>query len=101
MKLKIGDTIKVTRGKDRGKEGKIERVLPAQAQVVIAGINLHRRHVKAKSGRPGEIAQIAVPLPFANVTLICPQCHHPTRVGFSLDKTGKKIRLCKKCGAPI
>ena len=114
MKIKKGDTVKVLIGKDKGKTGKIERVLPKDDRVLIAGVNEFKRHVKSqaqnpaslasRSGRQGgqksEIVTITKPLPASNVALICPKCKKVTRIGFKIEK-GKKVRICRKCKKEI
>lgn len=96
MKLKIGDTVKVTLGKDRGKTGKIEAVLPKRNSVVVAGTNMYKKHVKRSGDKAGQIVDLARPLNAAKVALICPHCHQPTRVGYQ-GEGNQKTRICKKC----
>jgi large subunit ribosomal protein L24 len=97
MKLKKGDTVKVVAGKDSGKTGKIEKVMPKLAKVVVEGMNQYKRHVKSRMpGQKSEIITLTKPLPVANVQLICPKCKKPTRVGYKLLKDDK-TRICKKC----
>ena len=97
MKLKRGDIVKVTAGKDKGRTGKIEKVLPKPNKVVVAGVNLYKRHLKPRGeSKPGGIVDIVKPLPVSNVALICPKCGQPTRVGFRVTKK-EKVRICKKC----
>jgi len=101
MKLKKGDLIKVTRGKDLGKTGKIDKVFSKVNKILVAGINQYKRHLKARSQRqPSEIVTIAKPIPVSNAVLICPKCQLATRVGFSYEDD-KKIRICKKCKQKI
>lgn len=101
MKFKKGDEVKIIRGKDKGKTGKIEKVYPKKNTVLIPGVNLYKRHLKARSQRePSEIITKAKPLPVANVALICAKCHLTTRVGFVI-KDDKKIKICKKCQQAI
>lgn len=101
MKLKKGDEIKVTKGKDKGKGGKIDTVLPKIAKVLVLGINEYKRHVKARTqNQKSEIVTITKPLPVSNVMLICPKCHKPTRVGYIIAN-GEKKRICKKCEQKI
>lgn len=97
MKIRKGDKVRVTAGKDRGRQGTVERVYVNQETVVLPGVNLYKRHMKRdpQSGQGG-IVEIPRPIPVANVMLICPKCAKPTRVGFTIDKT-KKYRVCKKC----
>ena len=100
LKLKVGDQVKVTLGKDKGREGKIDKILIKDSSVLVSGINLYKKHVKGRSGQKGGIYDIPRPLNFAKVALMCPSCKKSTRVGFKLvDK--EKLRICKKCGKEI
>jgi large subunit ribosomal protein L24 len=101
MKLKKGDNVKIVLGKDRGKEGKIEKVFSKLGKVLVTGVNQYKRHLKARSqGQPSEIVTITKPLPLQNVALICPHCKVQTRIGYNLAKNGK-IRVCAKCDKKI
>ena len=101
MKLKKGDNVKIVLGKDKGKEGKIEKVFGKIGKVLITGVNQYKRHLKARSqNQPSEIVTITKPLPFPNVALICQHCKLPTRIGFRLEKNDK-IRVCRKCDKKI
>lgn len=96
-KFRVGDEITVTAGKDKGKKGKIEKVLPKEAKVVVAGINMYKRNMKGSSKvRQSGIIDIVKPISLGNVAIICPKCKLPTRVGFVL-KNKEKNRVCKKC----
>lgn len=102
MKIKKGDKVLITRGKDRGKSGKIARALPAKLMVVVDGLNLRKKTIKAKrGGEKGRIISIAWPMRVENVMLICDACGKPTRVGFRSMDGKKKIRYCKKCEATV
>ena len=105
MKLKKGDIIIVTVGKDKGKSGKIEKVFLTQETVLVPGGNQYKKHVKKQSEqRPGEIVTLSRPLQIGNVALVCPKCKQPTRVGYQIledKKLAKKIRICRKCDQPI
>ena len=97
MKFRKGDEVKVTGGKDKGKTGKIERVLPLEHKVVITGINMYKRHLKAQDAkRPAGIIDIVKPVPVGRIALLCPKCKQVTRIGFSIDGDKKK-RICRKC----
>jgi len=98
LKFKKGDAIKVTLGKDRGREGKIEMVYPKKMLALIPEVNMIKKHVKAAAtkDKKGGIFEIPKPLSFGKFALICPNCKKVTRVGFA-DKEGKKVRVCKKC----
>jgi large subunit ribosomal protein L24 len=100
LKFKKGDTVKITAGKDNGREGKIERIFPKEGKVVIPGINVYKKHMKGNQGQKGGIYDIPKALPYAKIALLCPKCKKVTRVGFKL--TGKdKSRICRKCGREI
>lgn len=97
MKLKKGDEVIVTVGKDRGKKGSIEGVYPKKNKVKVSGVNIYKRHLKPRGeGKPGGIIDIIKPLSFSNVALLCPKCGQQTRVGYKIEG-GEKIRICKKC----
>lgn len=100
MKFKIGDNVKITAGKDRGREGKIEKVFPKVLKVLVPGINLYKKHVKGFQGQKGGIYDIPRPLGLGKIALICPKCKKITRIGFSM-KGEKKMRICKKCKKEI
>jgi large subunit ribosomal protein L24 len=101
MKLKKGDLVKIVRGKDKGKTGKIEKTFPKINKVLINNVNQFKRHLKARSqNQPSEIITLTKPLPVTNISLLCPKCHLQTRIGY-LEIKGKKNRICKKCKAEI
>lgn len=101
MKIRKGDLVKVIYGKDKGREGKVEKVYQKQKKVLIGGINVYKRHFKKSEQLPqGGIIEVPRPLDVAKVMLICPVCKKPTRVGYK--KEGKrKFRYCKKCDSKI
>ena len=102
MKIKKGDTVKILMGKDAGKTGKVEVVKMSLDSVIIPGINEFKRHVKSRvQNEPSEITTITKPILASKVALICPKCKKPTRVGFMLNKSGKKVRICRKCKKEI
>lgn len=98
MKLKVADVVSVTSGKDKGREGKVARVIPLRHLVIVEGVNKYKRHLRRRGkDQPGSIIERERPLPVANVALICPQCKQPTRVGYRENREGKKVRICRKC----
>jgi len=102
MKLKKGDRIIVIAGKDKGRKGKVEKILPKLNKVLIPGINVYKKHLKPRGeGQPGGIIDVVKPLPLSNVALLCPKCGKQTRVGYQLDKKGEKNRICRKCQTVI
>ncbi len=100
LKIKVKDKVKVRSGKDKGREGVVEKIFPKENKVLVDGINLYKRHVKGVYGQKPGIYEIPRPLYVSQISLICPRCSKPTRVGFSL-KEGKKVRFCKKCKSEI
>jgi len=101
MKLHKGDTILVTAGKDRGKQGKIEKVWPKEDVVLVPNINTYKKHRKSQGeGKPGEILVISRPMNAAKVAIVCPKCKLQTRVGYRTDGA-LKIRVCRKCKGDI
>lgn len=101
MKLKKGDTIIVTTGKDKGKKGKVDKVLPGQGAVVVAGVNVFKRHRKKKDEKnAGGIIDITKPVAVSKLALVCPKCNQPTRVGYIVVKDEKE-RICRKCEQKI
>ena len=102
LKFKIGDAVKIVAGKDKGKDGKIEKVFPKEKTVLVPAVNLYKKHVKPTMTADGKggVFDIPRPLPFAKIALICPNCKKQTRVGFKVEKD-QKIRICRKCGKLI
>lgn len=100
IKFKVGDKIKVLTGKDKGREGEIERIIPQKAKVLVPGINIFKKHVKGVPGQKGGIYEIPRALPFSKIALICPKCKKATRVGFKFVD-GEKVRICRKCKREI
>lgn len=93
-------------GKDRGKEGKILQVFPKHQKIVVEGLNIRIKHVRARSAsQKGQKIEFPSPIDVSNVSLVCPRCAKPTRVGIAMakDDAGKldRSRVCKKCKATI
>ncbi|OGD38489.1 50S ribosomal protein L24 [Candidatus Azambacteria bacterium RIFCSPLOWO2_01_FULL_46_26] len=107
MKLKKGDIVLIIKGKDRTKKGKILKVFTAESKIIVEGINLRKKHAKARrAGQKGQIIEISAPISAANVKLLCPKCALPARIGFkvAVNDEGRKVgkfRICKKCKAEI
>ena len=102
LKIKKGDRVRVLTGKDRGHEGEVMRVLPSAGKVIVDGANVAKKHQRAtKATMQGGIIDKDMPLPVANVALLCPSCGKTTRVGFKIDKDCTKVRACKKCGGEM
>ncbi len=98
MKVRTNDTVLVTKGRDRGKQGQVQRTFPAEGKVVVEGMNMVKRHAKATRGaRQAGIIDKEMPMRAANVVLMCTHCNRPTRVAFRFLADGTKARVCKKC----
>jgi large subunit ribosomal protein L24 len=102
VRIKKGDTVEVIAGKDRGKRGEILRVLPKANRVVVQGLNLRKKHQRARPGAGGrqlapEILTFEGAMDAANVMLVCPKCGERVRVGYRRDEDGNGSRVCKKC----
>lgn len=102
LKIKNGDTVKVLRGKDAGKTGKVTQILPALEKVVVDGVNTMVKHIRSpRKGERGQRIEFFGPLHVAKVALLCPKCNKPTRVGYHIatgeDGKQQKNRQCKKC----
>lgn len=101
MKIKKGDNIIVRSGADKGKTGKVVRAFPKEGRVIIEGINMKKKHQRARrAGAKGQIIEFAAPLRVSTIALIDPKSGKATRVGFT-KKGDKKIRIAKKSGAEI
>ncbi|OGG31470.1 50S ribosomal protein L24 [Candidatus Gottesmanbacteria bacterium RIFCSPLOWO2_01_FULL_46_9] len=97
MKIKKGDQIIVTTGKDKGRKGKVDAVDPQANTVTVPGVNIYKRHQKKKDEQhQGGIIEFTRPLSMGKVALMCPKCGKQTRVGYIVTK-GEKERMCKKC----
>lgn len=101
MKVKKGDTVFVTSGKNKGKTGKIIRVFSVENRVTVEGVNMRVRHMKPrKAGQKGQRIEKPVPLAVANVKVVCPKCGKPARTGYRIQGSVKQ-RICKRCGAEV
>jgi large subunit ribosomal protein L24 len=100
MKIRKDDTVVVLSGKDKGKQGKVVRVLPDARKVVVEGVNVAKRHQKpTRSMQQGGIIDKAMPIDASNVALVVDG--KPTRVGYRVDPQGQKVRVAKSTGADI
>ena len=99
-KLKKGDKVVVLAGRDRGKEGEIEKVMPSDGRAVVSGVNVVIRHVKQSAQSQGGRIPKSAPIQLSNLALVDPKEGGPTRVGFKFVD-GKKVRFAKKSGEII
>ncbi|MEX1112194.1 MAG: 50S ribosomal protein L24 [Candidatus Andersenbacteria bacterium] len=101
MKIKQGDTVRILTGKDRGKKGKVMAVLPLRDRVVVEGINMVKKHVRArKAGAKGQRVSVAAPIHVSNVQLIDPQTKKGTRIRITRENN-KRQRVARTSGEVI
>jgi large subunit ribosomal protein L24 len=105
QKVKKGDKVEVIAGKDVGERGEVVSVHPKDDRLVVSGVNVGKKHEKARQiGNRQIAAQIVefnAPLHISNVMVVCPSCDKATRVGFRFKDDGAKVRCCKKCNADL
>lgn len=101
MKIKKGDNVQVLSGNDKGTKGEVLEVLPKEDKVVVKGVNVRKKHVKARrQGEESGILSVECAIPSSKVNVVCPKCGKDTKVGYSIEKD-KKERICKKCGSKL
>ena len=100
LDIRKGDNVEVIGGKDKGKRGVVERVLPEQQRVAVRGVNLLKRHTKSgvKGNIQGGIVDFDGPVPYSNVMLVCNRCDKTTRIAHGVNELGRRVIVCKKCG---
>jgi len=102
LHIKRGDTVTVVSGKERGKRGKVLRLLPERGRVIVEKVNMIKKHQRpTQKLRQGGIIEREGSLDLSNVMVICPKCDRPTRTGVQLLTEGKKVRVCKRCSEII
>ena len=103
FKIRKDDKVMVIAGKDKGKVGKVLKILRKKDRVLVEKVNMVKRHTKANpyTQQPGGIVEKEAPIHISNVALMCDACTKPTRVGFREGADGKKVRFCKKCNEVI
>lgn len=100
-KVRKGDRVVVTTGRDKGKKGEVLRVYPAEGRVLISGVNVVKKHQKQTQTQQGGIVTKEAPINVSNVAHIDPKSGEPTRVGFKTLADGRKVRVAKKSGESI
>ncbi len=99
LSIRKGDRVLVLSGKDRGKKGKVMRVIPEKERVVVEGVNMIKKHSRPTRERmQGGIIDQEAPLHVSNVMLICSHCGEPTRTGVKVLENRRRVRNCRKCG---
>ena len=101
-KIRKDDTVQVIRGDDRGKKGKVLRILTQGNRAIVEGVNLVKKHRrKTREDQQGGIVSIESSISLSNLMLFCKHCNRPNRVGFTVLKDGTKSRICKSCKETI
>ena len=101
-KVRKNDTVMVIAGRERGKTGKVMRVLPEHGRILIERVNLVKRHSKARGpGSPGGIVEKEAPIDISNVMIMCDRCNAPVRAGIRTAGDGARERVCRRCGEPL
>lgn len=106
QRIKTGDTVEVIAGRELGERGEVLAVMPKEERVVIDGVNIMKRHQRARQQGSqqiqAQIVEFAAPIHLSNVMPVCASCDERTRVGFRIrESDGHKVRVCKKCGADM
>jgi len=97
-KIKKGDKVVVTTGRDRGKTGEVREVIRAESRAVVSGVNLVRRHTRQTAQTEGGILTKEAPIHLSNLAIVDPKTGKPTRVGFKILDDGRKVRVAKRSG---
>jgi large subunit ribosomal protein L24 len=101
-RIRKNDMVMVIAGRDRGKTGKVLRVLPDNGRILIERLNLVKRHSKPRgAASPGGIVEKEAPLDISNVMYFCDRCNAPVRLGTKAATDGSRIRICRRCGEAI
>ncbi|MCY4464612.1 MAG: 50S ribosomal protein L24 [Chloroflexi bacterium] len=106
QRVQQGDTVEVIAGRDKGLRGEVVRVLVRKDRVIVNGVNILKRHRKARPGPggqqiPAQIMDFEAPLHLSNVMLVCANCDQRARIGYRMTDDGMKTRYCKKCDSNI
>jgi large subunit ribosomal protein L24 len=101
FKIKKGDKVVVTTGRDKGKVGEILRMLPKENRAIVQGVNLVKRHQRQTAAQEGGIVSKELSIHVSNLALRDPKSNKPTRVGFKFLADGKKVRVAKRSGEVI
>lgn len=97
--IRKNDNVVVTTGKDRGKRGRVVRLVPEKNRLVVEGVNIIKRHTRPNPQKnvKGGVVEREAPLHASNVQIVCPDCGKPTRIGKKILDDGRKVRVCRKC----
>ena len=100
--IKKNDMVMVITGRERGKTGKVLKVIPASGRVIIERLNVVKRHSKPRgAASPGGIVEKEAPIDISNVMVFCERCNAPVRVGIKTAADGARSRACRRCGEAL
>lgn len=99
--IKKNDTVKVLTGKDKGKTGKITKVLPSEEKVIVENVNIYKKHQKQTPTMEAGIIDKNMPLHISNVKPVCPKCSETTSFRRKVLENGDRVRFCKSCGETL
>jgi len=98
-RIKRNDTVMVIAGRERGKTGKVLRVLPAKERALVERLNMVKRHQKPRGPQtPSGIVEKEAPIHLSNIMIMCDKCNAPVRMGKRLLEDGRSVRTCRRCG---
>jgi large subunit ribosomal protein L24 len=97
-KIKKGDRVVVTTGRDKGKRGEVRQVMPEESRAIVAGVNLVRRHTRQTPQTEGGIITKESTIHLSNLAILDPKTGKPTRVGFKILDDGRKVRVARGSG---
>ena len=101
MKIRKGDTVQILSGNDKGKTGEVLETIPKTSRIIVKGINIRKKHITPKKqGEEGGIVPVECSIHSSKANVVCPKCGKATRIAMKVED-GKKVRVCKKCGAII
>ena len=102
MQIRKNDSVMVIGGKERGKTGKVLRVLPEKDALIIERVNMVKRHSKPRGAQqPGGIVEKEAAIHSSNIMIMCDKCNAPVRIGHKQLGDGKKVRMCRRCGETL
>ena len=102
MRIRKGDKVQVMSGKDKGKQASVVRAIPSENRIIVEGVHVAKRHAKpTRATMQGGVIDKFMPISVSSVAIVCNACGEPSRIGMRYDEQGRKLRVCRKCGADL